>query len=367
MPQRHGLAVSRVKKSNLPHDFAGTAEVAAEEIRLQRVDDATALPRPGAVAESWVEKEYDELESEQSPLWGAEGVAASHSARVDAAGLAASAAGAKRRLDGNDVLLKATETRAFATTNALAPFRRRPPKAALWHYLTKTALYLGDTVGISSAAILLGELPILAVLMSISAAAATITAGLTGAELRDIRARRRRAVMVDLLVDEQKPFLHLFSQEDEGIRVVKTVIGASLTTALLIAFGIFSLRTTVEEVLVGVVFGAIAAAIAIASFVESYMYADEISDAINNTERDYAKALVRHARLAGDQYWSRYEKFAAEAQSLANENLARAEAAQAHVRALKWSVLRRNPGVAGHGTPEATVKVGRTRRQAVDR
>lgn len=347
--------------------FALAQEAVAEEIRLQRIDETAALPRPHDVVETWVEREYDELEAEQSPLWDAEGVSSSRPTQAEAAGLSIAAAGAKRRLEGNEALLQGAESRVLTTTNALAPFRRRPTKAAVWHYLTKSALFSGDTVGISSAAILLGELPLLAVLMSISAAAATITAGLTGAEVRDIRSRKRRLAMADSLTDEQKAFRHLFSPEDEGVRIVKSVVGASLTTALLIAFGILALRSTVEDLLVGVVFGAIAAAIAIASFIESYKYADEIADVIDTVGRDYKRALSLHAKLSRDGSWKRHEELVTEAQSIADENRSRGAAAQDHVRALKWSILRRNPGVAGHGTSEPIVKLGRTRRVASDR
>ncbi len=353
-------------KQNLsPSDIAAAQEAVAEQISLQRVDDAAAIVRPASVGQTWVEHEYDELEAEQDPLWAASGTEESRDSVVEAAGLTPAASAAERMLTGHIPVLAAAETRLVDTTEALTAFRRRPPKSKVWHYCAKGGFLVGDVAGIAGASIMMGEIPVLAFTMSFSAAIATVVAGLTGAEVRDLRSSVRRQREVESLTEKQVPFQHLFTGIDDGKKYVRALIGVSVTVGSIIACSIFALRYSLEGPLVGLVYGGIAGAIAAASFIESYMYADEIADQIDNAQNDYDKELARHTKLAGSEPWKQHATRAADAESVQSEHASRGEAAQHRVRSLKFGILRRNPGVVGHG--DQPDQVGRTTRKGGDK
>jgi hypothetical protein len=346
-----------------PNTAAAAQDAVAEQISLQGVDNATAVAQPENVAQTWVEKEYDELETEQAPLWAASGIEESRTAVVQQAGMKPAASAAEHLLTGHNPVVDSAATRIADTTEALAPFRHRAHGTKLFHHGAKAGFLFGDVAGISTAAIWGGEIVLIAIIMSISAAIATVVAGLTGAQIRDLRDARRRARDVDSLTDKQKPFRHLFTDKDLGVGIVRGMVGVSFVVAILVGSAIYALRFTIQGPLVGLVYGCIAVAIAAASFIESYMYADEIADQIDNSNHDYEKTLARHTRLAGNEMWKRHEESAADATSIVAEHAERGKAARDRIRSLKWRILRRNPGVAGHGPAAGTSVVGRTVRK----
>ena len=65
---------------------ASAADALAEQIALQRVDEAGATPQPSSVAKLWVSPEYDELRTEQHSLHDAVGVEQSREATVEGGG-----------------------------------------------------------------------------------------------------------------------------------------------------------------------------------------------------------------------------------------------------------------------------------------
>jgi len=347
----------------LDHDATTNQTQIAEEITLQRVDEAAAIARPENISGTWLEDEYTELEAEQSPLWDASGRETSRTAEVEAAGLSPAAMGAERITTNHTPVMDAAAIRYQNTVDALAPFRRRPPGGKLLHYAAKGGLLLGDMIGVTLMGINIGDYPVLAFLMSISAASAAVISGLVGAEVRDLRSAQRRRREIDSLTDEQRPFQHLFSGRDEGTKIVKILCGVSGGVAMTIALAIFAGRADLEGGLTGLIYGGIAAAVAAASFIESYMYADEIADQMDNASISYEKELARHQRLAGSAAWQSKLAKDAEASSIREEHELRGKAAAAKIRALKWGILRRNPGVAGHGVGVPAVGlVGRTAR-----
>jgi hypothetical protein len=339
------------------------ADIQAEAVALQRVDEAGAVARPTHIGALYVESEYAELEAEQPPLFEAAGIEAAREAQVTAAALRPAAAGDERLTSGHLPVLEEAERRMVATRNGLASFRRRPPKAKLWHYATKAAFLGGDLAGIATAAIWLGEDPSIAVIMAASAATATVTAGLSGAEVRHLRDRARLVRPEAELTDAQRPFAHLFTAPDTGGRYVKQLVAVSAAVGGCIAVAVGALRMAIEDPLVGVVFGGIAAAIAAASWIESYMYADASADLIDNADADYERELARHQRLAGAVDWTRRESALAEVDSLTAEHTKRGIAAATHLRALRARILRNNPGVAGHGPGAEPTGVGQTPRR----
>jgi hypothetical protein len=341
------------------------AEARAEQVTLQRVDEATAMPRPTSIGDTYAETENEALEVEQPELFSAAGLDASRNAAIEAAGLELAGTAGGRLLEGHATVLEASEQRLLATLAALASFRRRPPKAERWHYIAKGAFLFGDIAGIASAAIMLGEIPGVAVVMAISAAAATVVAGLSGGEVRDVRARDRRARPLDQLSEVQAPFAHLFEANDEGWRFVKALCWVSVSVAAIIACGIFALRASVDDPLVGAVFGGIAAAIAAASWIESYMYADDIADLITHATADYQHALELHQHLAESPVWKQWQEALTEADSITGEHQHRGAAARHHLRSLRYGILRRNPHIVGHGPAAESPASHQTARRGV--
>lgn len=329
----------------------GTAdmEAAADTITLHRVDEAGAVARPAHIGDTWVEMEYDALRAEQISLWDAAGREASQPAEAEAFASRLAADAGERMTHGHEPILAQAEKRYIYTVEALSPYRRRPPKTKLLHYAAKTALLLGDMVGVTVMGINIGDYPILALLMSISAATAAVIAGLVGTEVRDLRMAQRRRRDPGTLTAAQLPFEHLFTGGDGGVKIVKILCGASATAAFLIAASIFAGRAELDGALVGLIYGGIAAAVATASFIESYMHADAISDAIDAACAHYEKELARHTRLAGSTVWRERHQKIAETESIVSEHASRGEAAAHHVAAIKWGILRKHPGVVGHG------------------
>lgn len=325
----------------------------AEQITLQRVDEAGAVAKPENITTTWVENEYDDLEIEQGPQWAASGIETSRPAEVKAAGLEPARDAAERIVTGHTPVLDAAATRYIDTQEALAPFRRRTGGKII-HYCIKGALVLGDAVGVTLLGINIGDYPVLAGLMSVSAATAAVTAGLVGSEIRVLYAAERRACDPDDLSEKQKPFRYLFTGASFGKSAPKLVGGIAVTTGALIGAAIFAGRAEIEGALVGGLYGGIALAVAGASFIESFMHADEIADVIDGTAKAYDAEIARHQRLAADTSWRTKLEHATEADSIVREHEQRGNAAKDRVRSLKWGILRRNPGVAGHG-PSASV------------
>jgi len=355
--------VRTVADTRDPATAALEAEALAEQIALQPVDEANALARPNGIGETYLELERQSLEDEQPPLFDATGLEAAREAAKEAAGLAPAASAAQRLLDGHAPLLHATQARSLQARDALVAFRRRAPGAYKWHLLTKAGLLVGDITTLAGSFIWLGEEPALATVMAVSAAVATVTAGLSGAEVRDARNRARRARPSEALTEGQRGYAHLFEAPDPGWPFVRALAWVSVCVAGVIAAAIFALRSSIEDPLVGLVFGGIAAAIAAASWIESYMYADDIADLLDATDKDYRVELARAQQLASAPAWQRREQALIDADSITREHHARGEAARLHLRALRFGILRRNPQIVGHGYASEPTAIGQTTRR----
>lgn len=341
-----------------PLQIAGDHERAAEHIILPTAEPGNVITRPEEHSQFWVEREYDEYGDEQRPLWEAAGSVATRSSETTEAGLSLAAREVEFILEHSRVLLDEARELLLATIRILTPYRRRAVGAKLWYQLGKAGLLFGDLVGFSAAAIWLGEVIIIALLLATSAAVATIAAGLIGTEISDFRNRSLRQKPPEELSESEARFRHLFLAEDAGFPVVKVVVYVSLGTAAMIAFGIGTLRGVVDDPIVGLVFGGIALAIAGGSFLISYAGADEIADRIDYAHADYERAQAKHLRLSSHRAWRGHAKATVQARSIAAEHQQRGQAAQTHLQGLKWGILRRNPAHAGHGA--APERVGRT-------
>lgn len=334
-----------------PLEISGAAEDTAADITIPHGEQAKIIVRPDGIGKLWVEREYDDLEAEQTPLWDAAGEVATRDARQDAARAALGATEDTYIVTAHRARIDDALTRARRTHQFLDSYRRRPSKAKRWYQAGKCGLLLGDIAGFGTAAIWLGEMPAIALSLATSAAVATIAAGLIGSDVRDREQRRQRAEAAPEQTDDLKEYRHLFAPHTGG--VLKHMLTVAAATAGTIGVGIAALRGAVDDPLIGLIFGGIALAIAGGSFLLSYAGADEVADLIDQADADYDKAVAAHQKLAASDSASTHAASVAEADSLTREHAARGKAASAHIRALKWGILRRNPSHAGHGSTPA--------------
>ncbi|GAA0993430.1 hypothetical protein [Subtercola frigoramans] len=358
---------SSAKDGQLVAGFELTQE--ADNTSFHRVDSAALQARPTDVIETWKEKEFDERALEQTPLFAAAASAASRVARLTAGGLRPEAEAAAQVAAGDATLLDEARQSRTAAMKALAAFRTRAPKAKLFYVARTIAFLVGDIAGISGAAISLGEIPLNAFVLSLSAATATVVAGLVGKDLRSVRESMRRERDLDALTPEQQQFAHLFTGRDSGTVIIRLIIGVSLAIGVLVGGGIFALRASIDGGLTGLVFGCFAAAIMLGSLASSYAYGDEISDLLDNFTAEYDRAIKRQLHLAGNSARREYlEKFA-EHESIEAEQSHLGDAAKRSVTAAKWRILAHNPGTVGHGPdsqprPQPQAVVGRRSRKS---
>ncbi|AND17208.1 hypothetical protein [Rathayibacter tritici] len=329
----------------------------ADGVALQRIDEAVAIARPSMIAQTYVEEEYDALSGAQTPSWAASGEAASREDDVGAAGLKYPAEKARDAAVGNDVVLAESRTQLTTARQALAPFVRRKPHAGQWYVGCWFGFVGGDVAGIAGAAIYFGEIPELAVIQAVSVGLAAVSAGSVGGDLRDLRLAARREKDAEALSLDLKPYSHLFTGIDPGARFVKLAGGMAGCVAAAITIGIFGLRSSIEGPLAGLIYGGFALAVAAGSFLNAWAYSDEVADLLGSFEQRYEKELKRAARLSSARSLVQHAEHERRAQSLRDEHRERGKAAVFSYAALKARILRRNPGVVGHG--RAAEPVGR--------
>jgi hypothetical protein len=347
----------KLNRSVYKHDPEDAFAV-AESIQLPRIDEASALPRPNSVGQTYAEKEYDVLVEVQASSWEADGVAASRASSIAAEGSKTSSDAATTVLNSHEKVVLAAQEALLSAETALHPFMRREPHGKAWYNARLAALVVGDIAGITGAAVYLGEIPALALIQAIAAGVAAVTAGVVGGDLKDLRLAAKRQLPDNQITGELKPFAHLFRGVDSGAHRVRAAVGVSVTIGLLIAVGIFSLRTSVEGSLSGLVFGCLAAAVAAASFLNSWAASDEVTDLLDSYRCEFERAVKRHTRFSLNTSIITHAEAAETARSVVAEHASRGKAAAKSFEAMKFGVLRRNPGVVGHG--EAPETIGRT-------
>lgn len=346
-----------------PQVGAADADAVAEAVALPRVDEVGAAARPNDVGEFYVEEEYRELAREQTESHAALGEEISRPFEVSAAGLQLAADTDAALTEGQAGLVERARARYAETMEALSPFVRRPPKAELPHYATKAGLFIGEGLGLFGAMLWLGEVEWVAAVMGLSVATATLTAGLSGAEVKDLRGRALRRRDPEDLTDAQSRYPHLFAGPDSGWAYVKAILYVSVSVALTLAVTIGTLRGVVDDPVVGVVFGAIGIAVAGASFLDSYAYADEVADLISRARRTLAAEEKLLGIRARSTAWQQRAAAQAEAVSVGREHEQRGLAAATHMRALLARILRGNVSVAGHGRATEPTVIGQTTRR----
>lgn len=339
------------KSAFSPSDEDGTEDAItrAENISYLPLDTASAVPRPDTIERGWHEPEFENLASEQTPLWQALGEKAARPFTVKAAARQAARDAAVRQVQLQTDELEKAKADLDLHNEALAGYTRREPHAKLMYLLRWALLLLSDIAGIAGAAILLGEIPLLALLQAVASAVAAVTSGLAGNDIRDARLARRRARETKDLAAEHQRFAWVFNGADPGERIVKAVVLTALTVVVLIIGGIFALRAGVEGSLGGLVFGCLAGAICLASMLNTYYYADEIADLLDHAYNRYLRASKRLQALAMSSAIALFDAADAEAASIKAEHDHRGNAGHYKVTALMHGVSRANPAVMGHG------------------
>lgn len=333
---------------NTPHRHRPhTSPQASDSTRLIPVESASATARPNAIERTYLELAHDALALEQQHLFAAEGETRSRKDAGTAQALACAVHETKASIDRARTASDKAADRYHQVRDQLGPYVRRKTTSSRGYIARTTALLLGDVAGLSGAAIALGEYPALAVTQAISAGTATVTAGLAATQLRHLQqaADRRQESPPKGLEQHQ----HLFSGPSKGMRLHAANFVVAALIALLVAAGIFALRTAIEGSLSGLTFGGLAAAIALASFINSWYHADAVADVIDSAHHEAIRADRRHRRLAGARLLRRAEQATSKKTSIETEYTHRGLAAAAHIETDKYHALLASPDVVGHG------------------
>lgn len=325
-----------------------------DQVSLKPYDRAQAITRPADLGPTYAEHEYHALSEQQLALWPAEGDRAGREIAARAAWHQPHADATTTALTHSEALLAGATERYQRAVEVLGPWRRRASNDNIRYLTVMALLALGDTAGIWASAVWLGEIPLIALGQAVATGAAAVTAGLAGGELRTAASARSRRRDREELDAGQQQFARLFSAAD-GEHFAGRVIGLlSACVVLLIALGIFALRTGVEGSLAGLTFGGLAAATALASFISCYVHADDVADLIGTYAKERRKAEKHHMKVAGTKSLAITSADASRVGSIVQENDRRALGAAYEVDALKHRMLRQNPQVVGHGFAATT-------------
>lgn len=322
----------------------------ADAVSLPRLDEVGGHARPANLGPTYAEQEYDALAEEQVSAWAAEGERAARQFSVPARGLDVATSAAAFLLAQHEDEVRAAQGTYQHAAQVLQPYVRREPGAKLRYWICWPLLALGDASGMLSAAIILGDIPWVAAGQALSSGLAAACAGLVGAELQHRQAASARQRDPDKLSDDERRYRRLFAGPGSA-GMVRLVGAVSLLVVVLMAVGIFALRTSVEGSTAGLTFGLLAAATALGSGLLGYSAADEVADLLTTMAKRVHRADARHRVLAGVAVIRRQSEAVEAARSVQAEYQHRGQAAQRRVMSLRWRVLRRNPQVVGHGLP----------------
>lgn len=340
-------------------------EEAADTVVLQRIDEAGSLPRPADVGSLYSEEEYSRLADEQERLWPADGERAARAHTVLACGQDVPADAALHLVSESEKAVTAAYQDQQHAAKVLTPHVRRQSGAKLRYWIVWPLLTLGEASGILSAAISWGDVPVIAAGQAFSAGLAGACAGLVGNEFKHVQLARTRRCESGSLSDDERRYERLFAGDESGMGIVKLIGFVSVFVAALLAMAVFALRSSVEGSASGLTYCLIALATALASGLLGYQAADEVADLLATYAKQVKQAERHHRRLAGDKAIRARAQAVEAARSIQAEAALRGQAASKRVESLSFRILRRNPGVAGHGYPtgETSGVIGRRTRR----
>ncbi|RFS84149.1 hypothetical protein D0T12_18500 [Actinomadura spongiicola] len=338
----------------------------ADAVSLPRLDEVGGLVRPGNIGVSYAEREYAALAGEQEASWAAEGEQRARPWLIRAHGLAAAVAADQVVLAACAQELQQAKADYQHAVRVLLPYARREP-GAKWRYaLCWPVLVLGDMSGVWAAAVMHGEVPVIAFGQALASGVAAGCAGLVGSEFKALRMARARVREPDSLTEDERRYQRLFAGTDRGAGLVGLVGVVSLVVAALLAVGIALLRTSTEGIAAGAMFGLLAAATALASFLLGYWAADEVADLVATLGKRARRAERRYLQVAKSKAIMQRAETEEAARSVRMECALRGQAAARRVASLSWRIQRNNPQVFGHGFPAEDHVVGRRDRPSPD-
>jgi hypothetical protein len=340
-----------------------TREADATSIPL--IKEAHAQPRPPTIGAAYVQDEYQALGEEQTRVWSAEGERTARPHQVQAKGLAPASSAVENMLTESKKAVTAAHADHQHAAKTLGPLATRDPDAKLRYRICWPLLIGGDTAGVWSAAVILGDIPFIAFWQALASGLSAGCAGLVGGELKNIRLARARQRDPESLSEDELRYRHLFIGSDKGLDIVKVVGALSLLVVGLIAVGIFALRSSIEGNTSGLTFGLLAAATAIASGLLGYATADDVADLLATAQKRVRRAEKRYLWLASLKAPKVRAEAEETARSIQAEYQQRGQAAEKRVESLSSRVLWRNAHVFGHGYPagEQSGVIGRRSRR----
>lgn len=288
--------------------------------------------------------EHDELATEQIRVWKATGTKAASSAYASAATASPLASGVR---DVLDVALRRIHTTEAAWSEAVTRAQGFLPLTTAEtrrYWATFVLLVSGDICGVTGAGIMLGEQPWVALLQAIGSGTAAVTSGLVAAELR----KRQMAHLFGVdrpatVEDGPVPFTVFGLDPDDLVFRVAVALVASITVAVL------AMRS-VQGPAAALGFALLAFVTCGGSFINSWVHARPAAEILAGFRQSHEDAVATYLALAGHDAVSREAAALSEAGSIEAEHAARGEAARHQVLARLWKLMRKNPGVFGHGT-----------------
>jgi len=316
---------------------------------IQQTDEARAVARPSNVEKFWAEFETEAAEDEQKKLYEEKGETEAKAPDKTAAELEHEADKAEKASDRKDALAAGEGDRHQQDLSALRRYVRRRTDAKFMYWLRWALFLLGDIAGIGGASLLLGELPLNAMMQATSAAVSAVTLGGVGREVRYLVAAKARQKAPDDLSDTEREYAFLFAGPNAIEGLVKILALLSVTGVMLIGGGIFALRDAAEGQAVALAFGSFALALGLASFYNSYDVACEVAEYLD-TQTARLKKLDKDAEKARrNPVIAKRAGAIAEAKSVRATNKAAGEAAAHGLRRRLYRVFNESPGVAGNG------------------
>jgi hypothetical protein len=320
----------------------------ANNIYIQPQDEVAAKSYPATLApgESYPDKIFRARKAAQPHLFGADGDLAARAVETRAATCGAEAGVARKLIRDAEKQLRIASKNKRHADKHLRQLSRRGKTDTLIYYSVLGLMLAGDGTGVSQPLINYGEVPMLAIVQSLSASATMVVSGFSGRALKDHhRARQRETDAKDL-----KPELERYSYRfrDLGKRPTAALVGAGVV-ATLVPLGIGILRTAIDGALFGLVFGLIGVGVSVASFLANYWYTDDIADLLADYDKQYEKATSRLKAMSQDSAIKSEAGALKTAESIKSEQERRGLGATHEMEALGEVVKQNNGHIFGHG------------------